>query len=190
MSRPFFLNMQTISNIEITTPTDPDDWALSLADAKLHLNILDNSFDDLIIQYLNAAHTMLFQETNILVKGELKGVVMHWDNILLNIGYIDTVVLKYWDDQEVLTTYNDYFMTKGKITTIEPKTDVTLSERLYPIELEITTKPNTNELIRQAIRMIVADLFESRQTNAAGSFAELSRTTAYQLGLISLRTFL
>jgi len=182
--------MQTISNIEITQQTAPDDWALSIHDAKLHLNILDDSFDDIIIQYLNAAHTMLFQETNILVKGELKGYAMHWDNILLNIGYIDTVVLKYWDDSEVLTTYNDYFITKGKITTIEPKSDVNLSQRLYPIEIEITTKPNTNELIRQAIRMIVADLFENRQTNAAGSFAELSRTTAYQLGLISLRTFL
>ena len=74
MPIPFFIQSKMIRNKKITTYTPVENWGLTLAEAKRHLNILDDSFDDLINDYLASAHVWLYNETAILIKGEVLGL--------------------------------------------------------------------------------------------------------------------
>jgi len=176
---------QLLKLLQVTSFTNT--LALSLADAKLHLNILDTSFDDLITDYLASAHQMLYKETSILVDGTAVGYLKKLDDFVIDVRDVSTVVVKYYDANNTLQTWasSNYIVTDNivEVTGTAP----TLYDRDLPVQVTITTTTQTNPMVVQALRMIMGDLFESRQTNEAGSFKELSRTTAYQLSLISKR---
>lgn len=180
-----------MENIKIKTSTQPQDWALTLDEAKEHLNILDSSFDYLINGYIAAAHRSLVSETNILISGLITANLREFKDFVIEYGEVDTVVIRYYNIAGTLTTLStdDYRVINSTYTTIEILKTYNLEERLFPIEIEITTLGNVNELVKQALRMIVGDYFENRQSDAAGSFANLSRNTNFQLNLISLKTF-
>ena len=163
--------------------------ALSLADAKLHLNILDTSFDDLISAYITSAHQFLYNETSILVDGTAVGYLESLDDFIIDVRDVSTVVIKYYDANNTLQTWDssNYIVTDNivEITGTAP----TLYDRDLPVQVTVTTTTQTNPMVVQALRMIMGDLFEMRQSSVQGniSIKELSRTTAWQLSLISKR---
>jgi len=188
MLPPFFLNQNMYALLQkIKVTSYANTLALSLADAKLHLNILDTSFDDLITDYLASAHQMLYAETSILVDGTAVGYLKELKDFVIDVRDISTVVLKYYDANNTLQTWaNTNYIVTDNVVEITGSLPATYG-RDYPIQVTVTTTTQTNPMVVQALRMIMGDLFESRQTNEAGSFKELSRTTAYQLSLISKR---
>ena len=176
-----------MENIKITsyTGTSP----LLLDGAKLHLNILDDSFDTIIQSYIDAANQLLYSETNILIDGSAMGYLRGSDPFTVPIGDVDTLAIYYYDSANTRTLLDtdDYTVTYGAYTEVVIDTIPNVYDRLYPYEVEITTKEATDPSIIQCLRMIVGDFFESRQSTEMGTHSEVSRTTRWQLDLISKR---
>jgi regulator of sigma D len=176
-----------LQKINVTSFTST--LALSLAEAKLHLNILDTSFDDLITDYLAAAHQMLYNETSILVDGTAVGYLKALKDFVIDIRDVSTVVVKYYDANNDLQTWaNTNYIVTDNVVEITGSLPATY-DRDYPIQVTVTTTTQTNPMVVQALRMIMGDFFEMRQSNVQGNNTakELSRTTEWQLNLISKR---
>jgi hypothetical protein len=189
---PFFIQLKMIRNKKITSYTPVENWALTLVEAKRHLNILDDSFDDLINDYLASAHVWLYNETAILIKGEVLGYMQEWDDFRVDVAKVDTLAIYYYDldNTRTLLSSSNYHWNNGLYSYIELKGNLpSLYVKDFAIEIEITTLANTDPMVKQALRMLVADMFENRQNEILGSTGRIiSRGTMYQLSLISQRT--
>lgn len=179
-----------IQNTQITAYTTS--LGLTRDEAKLHLNILDTSFDDLIDDYITAAHVMLYQEASILIDGTLKGYLTYLEDFNLDLGLVSSIAIYYYDsaNDRVELDSSNYTLSLGKIPKVEiTGTTPSVYDRDYPYEVEVTTAANTNPMVTQVLRMMVADFFENRQTNAIGASVNrvISRTTEWQISLISHR---
>jgi len=181
-----------IRNKKITSYTPVENWALTLVEAKRHLNILDDSFDDLINDYLASAHVWLYNETAILIKGEVLGYMQEWDDFRVDVAKVDTLAIYYYDldNTRTLLSSSNYYWNNGLYSYIELKGSIpSLYVKDFAIEIEITTLANTDPMVKQALRMLVADMFENRQNEILGSTGRIiSRGTMYQLSLVSQRT--
>ena len=189
---PFFYTIKMIRNKKITSYTPVENWALTLVEAKRHLNILDDSFDDLINDYLASAHVWLYNETAIFVKGSILGYMQEWDDFRVDVAKVDTIAIYYYDldNTRTLLSTENYHWNNGLYSYIELKGNLpSLYVKDFAIEVEITTLANTDPMVKQALRMLVADMFENRQNEILGSTGRIiSRGTMYQLSLISQRT--
>ena len=189
---PFFIQLKMIRNKKITSYTPVENWALTLVEAKRHLNILDDSFDDLINDYLASAHVWLYNETAILIKGEVLGYMQEWDDFRVDVAKVDTLAIYYYDldNTRTLLSSSNYYWNNGLYSYIELKGNLpSLYVKDFAIEIEITTLANTDPMVKQALRMLVADMFENRQNEILGSTGRIiTRGTMYQLSLISQRT--
>ena len=192
MPIPFFIQLKMIRNKKITSYTPVENWALTLVEAKRHLNILDDSFDDLINDYLASAHVWLYNETAILIKGEVLGYMQEWDDFRVDVAKVDTLAIYYYDldNTRTLLSSSNYHWNNGLYSYIELKGSIpSLYVKDFAIEIEITTLANTDPMVKQALRMLVADMFENRQNEINGSTGRIiTRGTMYQLSLISQRT--
>ncbi len=192
MPIPFFIQLKMIRNKKITSYTPVENWGLTLVEAKRHLNILDDSFDDLINDYLASAHVWLYNETAILIKGEVLGYMQEWDDFRVDVAKVDTLAIYYYDldNTRTLLSSSNYYWNNGLYSYIELKGSIpSLYVKDFAIEIEITTLANTDPMVKQALRMLVADMFENRQNEILGSTGRIiSRGTMYQLSLISQRT--
>ena len=192
MPIPFFIQSKMIRNKKITTYTPVENWGLTLAEAKRHLNILDDSFDDLINDYLASAHVWLYNETAILIKGEVLGYMQEWDDFRVDVAKVDTLEIYYYDidNTRTLLSSDNYYWNNGLYSYIELKGSIpSLYVKDFAIEIEITTLANTDPMVKQALRMLVADMFENRQNEINGSTGRIiTRGTMYQLSLVSQRT--
>ena len=192
MPIPFFIQLKMIRNKKITTYTPAENWGLTLVEAKRHLNILDDSFDDLINDYLASAHVWLYNETAILIKGEVLGYMQEWDDFRVDVAKVDTLAIYYYDldNTRTLLSSSNYHWNNGLYSYIELKGNLpSLYVKDFAIEVEITTVANTDPMVKQALRMLVADMFENRQNEILGSTGRIiSRGTMYQLSLVSQRT--
>ena len=192
MPIPFFIQSKMIRNKKITTYTPVENWGLTLAEAKRHLNILDDSFDDLINDYLASAHVWLYNETAILIKGEVLGYMQEWDDFRVDVAKVDTLEIYYYDidNTRTLLSSDNYYWNNGLYSYIELKGSIpSLYVKDFAIEVEITTLANTDPMVKQALRMLVADMFENRQNEINGSTGRIiTRGTMYQLSLVSQRT--
>ena len=192
MPIPFFIQSKMIRNKKITTYTPVENWGLTLAEAKRHLNILDDSFDDLINDYLASAHVWLYNETAILIKGEVLGYMQEWDDFRVDVAKVDTLAIYYYDidNTRTLLSSENYYWNNGLYSYIELKGNIpSLYVKDFAIEIEITTLANTDPMVKQALRMLVADMFENRQNEINGSTGRIiTRGTMYQLSLVSQRT--
>lgn len=187
----FFFKENMIRNKKITSYTPSQHYALTLEQAKTHLNILDDSFDTLINDYIASAHVMLYNEAAILVKGSIIGYIDKWEDFRIDVAPVDTVEIYYYtpDNTRVLLASDRYIWNNGLYSYIEMNLNLpSLSDRDYPIEVEVATLANSDAMVTQALRMMVADFFEMRQSEIMGSAKNISRGTAYQLSLISQRT--
>jgi hypothetical protein len=182
---PFFIQLKMIRNKKITSYTPVENWALTLVEAKRHLNILDDSFDDLINDYLASAHVWLYNETAILIKGEVLGYMQEWDDFRVDVAKVDTLAIYYYDldNTRTLLSSSNYYWNNGLYSYIELKGNLpSLYVKDFAIEIEITTLANTDPMVKQALRMLVADMFENRQNEILGSTGRIiSRGTMYQL---------
>jgi hypothetical protein len=189
---PFFIQLKMIRNKKITTYTPAENWGLTLVEAKRHLNILDDSFDDLINDYLASAHVWLYNETAILIKGEVLGYMQEWDDFRVDVAKVDTLAIYYYDldNTRTLLSSSNYYWNNGLYSYIELKGSIpSLYVKDFAIEIEITTLANTDPMVKQALRMLVADMFENRQNEINGSTGRIiTRGTMYQLSLVSQRT--
>lgn len=179
-----------VSNLKIETYTSTN--GITRDDAKLHLRIYDDSFDTEIDSYIDSAHVMLYQETGILVSGVLKGYMTSLLDCYLPLGLVSSVAIYYYDSSNVRTllSASNYIVTLGKTPHIEfTETEPSVYDRAYPYEIEVTTSTNDNPMITQALRMIVSDFYENRQSNVVGASVnrKVSRATQWQLDLISHR---
>jgi len=181
-----------IRNKKTTAYTPVENWALTLAEAKRHLNILDDSFDDLINDYLASAHVWLYNETAILVKGSVLGYMQEWDDFRVDVAKVDTLAVYYYDldNTRTLLSTDNYFWNNGLYSYVELKGNLpSLYVKDFAIEVEITTLENADAMVKQALRMLVADMFENRQNELIGQAGRvISRGTMYQLSLVSQRT--
>ena len=181
-----------IRNKKTTAYTPVENWALTLAEAKRHLNILDDSFDDLINDYLASAHVWLYNETAILVKGSVLGYMQEWDDFRVDVAKVDTLAIYYYDldNTRTLLSTDNYFWNNGLYSYVELKGNLpSLYVKDFAIEVEITTLENADAMVKQALRMLVADMFENRQNELIGQAGRvISRGTMYQLSLVSQRT--
>ena len=182
--------MNYLQNIEITAYTST--LGLTKDEAKLHLNILDTSFDDLIDDYLTSAHVMLYQETSILIDGTLKGYLSTLEDFKIPLGGVASIAIYYYDsaNDKVLLDDSNYILNDGVISSVEIIGSVpSVYDRDFAFEVEVTTAANTNPMVTQVLRMMVADFFENRQTNAIGASVNrvISRPTEWQISLISRR---
>lgn len=172
--------------------TYPSTKALTVEDAKLHLNILDDSFDTIIGDYIDAAQMMLYKEANILAAPmTFTRYYQGWDDFSFDYDPFTSVVVTYFDSDNVEQTLaaTDYKLFDGCFpVVINPIEMPSLFDRVNPIKLVAvggyTTAPAN---VKQCLRMIVADLFENRQTDQTGSVSVLSRNTDYQISLITRR---
>ena len=186
----FFFDVM-IRNKKITSYTPVENWALTLVEAKRHLNILDTSFDDLINDYISSAHVMLYNEAAILVKGAVTGYMDMWQDFRVDVAPVDTVAIYYYDaaNTRTLLDSSKYTWNNGLYSYIEILDNApNLNDRDWPIDIEITTLANSDAMVKQALRMMVADMFEMRQNEIIGSVKQLSRGTQYQISLVSQRT--
>ena len=179
-----------INNVKITTNTTS--YGLTIAEAKEHLNILDDSFDSIIDEYIKSAHKMLYNEANILPSGVLKGYLSTMSDFIVPYGPVSSVAVYYYDSDNVRTLLADtnYILVDGYYTLVEfIGTEPTAYDRAYPYEVEITTSANTDPMVKQCLRMIVADMFEDRQSNVIGASVnrEVSRATKWQITQVSKR---
>ena len=192
MPIPFFIQLKMIRNKKITSYTPVENWALTLVEAKRHLNILDDSFDDLINDYLASAHVWLYNETAIFVKGAILGYMQEWDDFRVDVAKVDTLAIYYYDldNTRTLLSSSNYHWNNGLYSYIELKGNLpSLYVKDFAIEIEITTLANTDPMVKQALRMLVADMFENRQNEILGSTGRIiTRGTMYQLSLVSQRT--
>jgi hypothetical protein len=96
---------------------------LTLVEAKRHLNILDDSFDDLINDYLASAHVWLYNETAILIKGEVLGYMQEWDDFRVDVAKVDTLAIYYYDldNTRTLLSSSNYYWNNGLYSYIELK---------------------------------------------------------------------
>jgi len=63
-----------------------------------------------------------------------------------------------------------------------------LYDRVNPVIVNVVSGYSAApDNVKQCLRMIVADLYEVRQTEVQGSYSVLSRNTQYQISLISRR---
>jgi len=179
--------MKLLENIKQTSYTASGDYALSQADAKLHLNILDTSFDALIDDYLAAAHQMLYNETSIMISATVTGQLDVLCDFYIDIFEVDSIVIKYYNAANTLVVYDaaNYIVNGQNVEIIG--TEPTTYDRDYPYVVEITTASSTNPMVTQALRMIMGDFFENRQTDTAGSASSFSRATKWQLNLLNQR---
>jgi len=180
-----------IKNKKITTYTPEASWALTLEEAKRHLNILDSSFDALISDYIASAHVMLYNEAAILVKGAVTGYMDMWQDFRVDVAPVDTVAIYYYDsaNSKTLLDPSKYIWNNGLYSYIEMLNNApSLNDRDWPIEIEIATLENNDAMVKQALRMMVADMYEMRQNEIIGNVKQLSRGTQYQISLISQRT--
>lgn len=180
-----------IRNKKITSYTPVVNWALTLVEAKRHLNILDDSFDDLINDYIASSHVMLYNEAAILVKGAITGYMDMWQDFRVDVAPVDTVAIYYYDaaNTRTLLDSSKYIWNNGLYSYIEILDNApNLNDRDWPIDIEITTLANSDAMVKQALRMMVADMFEMRQNEIIGSVKQLSRGTQYQISLVSQRT--
>lgn len=187
----FFFQKNMIRNKKITSYTPSQNYALTLEQAKTHLNILDDSFDALIGDYIASAHVMLYNEAAILVKGAIVGYIDKWQDFRIDVAPVDTIEIYYYtpDNTRVLLASDRYIWNNGLYSYIEMNLNLpSLSDRDFPIEVEVTTLANSDAMVTQALRMMVADFFEMRQSEIMGSAKNISRGTSYQLSLISQRT--
>ena len=94
------------------------------------------------------------------------------------------------DNTRTLLSTDNYHWNQGLYSYIELKGNLpSLYVKDFAIEIEITTVANTDPMVKQALRMLVADMFENRQNEILGSTGRIiSRGTMYQLSLISQRT--
>ena len=104
-----------IRNKKITAYTPVENWALTLVEAKRHLNILDDSFDDLINDYLASAHVWLYNETAIFVKGSILGYMQEWDDFRVDVATVDTIAIYYYDldNTRTLLSTENYHWNQG-----------------------------------------------------------------------------
>lgn len=182
-------------NIEITSYTQEADWAISLTEAKNHLNILDASFDDLIKVYIASAHSMLYSETAYLISGTANVYMGSFKSFKCELQKADSVVVKYLDvsgNQQTLSTSN-YVLNVNSYLNIEfiGSLPTLYGSDSNPVTVEVTTKPYSqigNPMIKQCLLFMVADMFEVRQEDISGtSTASYSRATKNALRLISRR---
>lgn len=188
---PSFFFAVMIRNKKITSYTPVVNWALTLVEAKRHLNILDTSFDDLINDYISSAHVMLYNEAAILVKGAVTGYMDMWQDFRVDVAPVDTVAIYYYNaaNTRTLLDSSKYIWNNGLYSYIEILDNApNLNDRDWPIDIEITTLANSDAMVKQALRMMVADMFEMRQNEIIGSVKQLSRGTQYQISLVSQRT--
>ena len=170
----------------------PSTKALTVEEAKLHLNILDDSFDTIIGDYIDAAQQMLYKEANVIAAPmTFKQYYQYWDDYSFDYDPYTSVTVTYYDadDTEQTLASTDYKVYDGNFpVVISPTETPTLSDRVNPIIVEVvsgyTTAP---DIVKQCLRMIVSDLFENRQTDAVGNYKKLSRNTDYQISLITRR---
>lgn len=176
-----------VENIKITTYTQTE--AITLTQAKDHLQILDTSFDILIGDYITSAHVMLWNESKILVDGIALGFIPSFQDFIIPFGEVASFEIFYYDSNNARQTLADteYITSTGFYTSVEMVTEPTTFDREFPYEIEVTTAVNVDPMVIQALRMIVADFFESRQTNEVGNIRDVKRTTKWQLDLISKR---
>lgn len=182
--------MEILKDINVTGYTTT--LGLTRAEAKEHLRILDTSHDNLIDDYISAAHQFLYQETSILIDGTATGYLEYFRDFIIPLGGVSSIAIYYYDTDNTRTLLNssNYIFTNGKIPKVEfIGVEPTTYDRTFPYEVEVTTSTNSNPLVKQALKMIVADLFETRQTNVQNASVnrEMSRATAWQLSLISCR---
>lgn len=176
-----------LENIKINTYSQTD--GITLAEAKAHLNILDDSFDTLITDYIATGNRMLYQETSILLNGTATAFLSEFKDFLIPMGVVSSIAIYYYNAQNTRTllSTDNYTVTEGKFWEVEMDTEPTTYDRKYPYEVEITTGVNADAMVTQTLRMIVADLFETRQSNEIGAIKQVSRSTKHQLDLISMR---
>lgn len=181
-----FLDMR-IENRLVTTDTQEADWALTLAEAKEHLNILDTSFDDLINGYIQSAHDQLWSRCNILISGVYEGYLPCAGDFYVSVYPYSSLTVHYYDTANSLTLMDssNYIINAGYNQYVELVTAPSTYSRKYPVKVTVTTGSTTNEAIKQGLRMIVGDLFETRQSNVKGSVSVLKDSTVNQLSLIS-----
>lgn len=111
---------------------------------------------------------------------------------MVTVHPLESIAIKYYDSNNSLQTWDssNYIVNGGKFPTVEILTTApAVYDRDWPFVIEMTTAANTNDMVEQALRMIIGDLFETRQTNVMGASLSrvMSRTTEYQLSLISQR---
>ncbi len=181
-----------IRNKKITSYTPSVNWGLTLVEAKRHLNILDTSFDDIINDYIASAHLMLWNEAGLLIKGGVTGYMTEWDDFRIDVNPLDSFSIYYYNsnNSRTLLDSSKYIATNGLYSYVEMKDNLpNLYDRDFPIEIEITTLANTDDMVTQALRMIVSDFFENRQSTIVGSnMHNLSRGTKFQMSMVSQRT--
>lgn len=171
----------------------PSTKALTLDEAKRHLNILDDSFDTLIGEYIDAAQMMLYKQANVIASPmEFKRFYQGWDTVVFDYEPFTSLIVTYYDSDDDLQTLDasNYKVFSGNFPyVIDFKEMPDLSNRVNPIVVNVVSgysdAPND---VKQCLRMIVADLFENRQTDEVGSLSTTSRNTDFQISLITRRT--
>lgn len=173
--------------------TIPVTTAITLTEAKAHLNIAsgNTSFDTIITDHIEAAQSMLLYECNVLpAVGVVTFYVPNFDNVVLDVYEIDSIVVKYYDTDNALQTLSTgsyKFYANSYPYALEVTSEPGLYDRPDAVQVECTTLAQTDEMIKQVLKMIVADFFENRQNEVAMSTSVLSRATKYQMSLISKR---
>ena len=177
--------------MEVTTA--PASTAITLSEAKAHLRFADSdtSFDTIITDHIEAAQYLMLSETSIMpYAATVSFYTNSFQSVILDVWKIASIVVKYYDSDNALQTLdsaNYNFYANAYPYSLEVTTEPTIYDRPDAVIIECTTTTLTSEDVKQGLKMIVADLFENRQTDVIGSVNQLSRATKHYLSLISKR---
>jgi uncharacterized phiE125 gp8 family phage protein len=176
--------------------TYPSIKGLSVAEAKSHLNILDDSFDSLIGQYIDTAQELLIKEASVIAQpATLKCWLQEWHDVDVFYDPINIITVTYYDingnEQTLASSEYKEYKNAFPYFILFDGTLPSLDDRADPITIEIAAGYTTTpERIKQALRMMVADMFEVRQSDSYTSVNEYSKSTQHYIQLISRRVWI
>lgn len=162
--------MQTISNYRVTSRSSTA--VVSLDDLKAQAKIQNDKEDDLITSYALSAERMIENYINAsIVETTAESYLMciPFDGLLQFANYstyeINSILIKDPNDEEItLTAGTDYeFSSNYFLPLLRFKKQIRTNESLEAVKITFKAGQLQDELINQAIRGIVAQMYKYRE---------------------------
>tara|TARA_R100000773_G_scaffold34737_2_gene29734 strand:- start:346 stop:957 length:612 start_codon:yes stop_codon:yes gene_type:complete len=190
---PFTTKNLPSRNLRRITASSSRTFVLTLDQAKEHLRITHNTDDTYITSLIQAAqYTAEYYANKDFTACEWEFIADTWSQTQqLPYGVWRTIThIKYYDDDGVLITWNSsnyLFDSKGnpqRITLVDGKDYPSLRNGVSNIIVTINSQTMRGEveIAIQAIKIMIADMYENRQSVIVGRIAsQIPKTSEYLL---------
>ena len=190
---PFTTKNLPLRNLRRVTAAADRTFALTLDEAKTHLRITHSTDDTYITSLIQAAqYTAEYYANKDFTACDWLFIADTWSQTQqLPYGVWRTItVIKYYDDDGVQQAWDasnyifDPYGNPQRITLVDGKDYSSLRNGVSNIEVTITSQAMRGEveIAIQAIKIMIADMYENRQSVIVGRIAsQIPKTSEYLL---------